>query len=316
MHLVLPYASAGSAAAAQALTRLHLPQLERLLGRLVLTDQHSGDEHSLSPPHDWVLAGARGWPLADGLLPFAADAARADGLAVDPDSPDGWGLLSPCHWHLGTEQVSLTDPADLRLEPAEAHALFDALRRLYDSDGWRLHWGAPTRWYVSHPSLRQLPSAALDRVVGRNVDLWLNDHPSARQLLRPARRLQAEAQMLLHSHPVNQAREDRGLWPVNSVWLSGTGPTQPVSPVAVQVDDRLRAPALAEDWAGWTQAWAALDAGLLQQALAQVQAGQPLRLWLCGERHAQCWQSHPLPWWRKGLLAPAKRDASAVLAAL
>jgi hypothetical protein len=32
-----------------------------------------------------------------------------------------------------------------------------------------------------------------------------------------------EAQMLLHEHPINQARERQGLTLVNSIWLSGGG---------------------------------------------------------------------------------------------
>ena len=33
-----------------------------------------------------------------------------------------------------------------------------------------------------------------------------------------------EIQMVLHEHPVNEAREGRGEPPVNSVWLWGAGP--------------------------------------------------------------------------------------------
>ena len=44
------------------------------------------------------------------------------------------------------------------------------------------------------------------------------------------RRLQNEAQMLLHAHPVNLARMARGALAVNSVWIHGAGaPADPVS---------------------------------------------------------------------------------------
>ena len=42
-------------------------------------------------------------------------AARADGIDVGDLA---WGLLTPVHWHLGTEQVSLVDPAALALDEA------------------------------------------------------------------------------------------------------------------------------------------------------------------------------------------------------
>ncbi len=314
MHLVLSHASALSPAAAQAASTLQLPHLERLLARLGTAEHDRGDELSLSPPHERALAAARGWALADGLLPFAADQARADGLAVQPGD-EGWGLLSPGHWHVGTDQVSMTDPATLELDEAGSRIYFAALAPLFADDGWALHWGAPSRWYASHPTLRELPTASLDRVVGRNVDLWLTTHPAARLL----RRLQAEAQMLLYNHPANDAREARGLRPVNSFWLSGTGPTPDLSATpdpTLQHDDRLRAPALAEDWTAWAEAWAALDAGPLRALLDRAETGEPVTLTLCGERHALRLTPAPRAWWQRGWLAPGRKNPAPLLASL
>jgi hypothetical protein len=53
---------------------------------------------------------------------------------------------------------------------------------------------------------------------------------------------------------------------------------------APQVDARLRAPALANDWPAWCQAWQTLDHGPLAEALARVRRGEGVRLTLCGER--------------------------------
>src|SRR5581483_6730471 len=39
----------------------------------------------------------------------------------------------------------------------------------------------------------------------------------------PAHQLLNEAQMVLHAHPVNEAREARGEPPLNSIWLWGAG---------------------------------------------------------------------------------------------
>jgi hypothetical protein len=312
MHLVLPFASATSPSAGQALSTLHLPTLERLLALLGPGVRDEGDELSLNLPHERVLARAWAWPLVDGGLPFAARAAQRDGLAAAPGD-SGWGLLSPTHWHVGTEQILLGDPAALVLDATASRAFFDALAPLFADDGWALHWGAPARWYATHPSLRDLPTASLDRVIGRNVDLWLGAHPVARLV----RRLQAESQMLLHDHPLNVARESDGLLSVNSFWLSGTGITQAAGPdMPPGVDARLRAPALAEDWAAWAEAWAALDAGPLDALLTRAEAGDAVTLTLCGERHAQTFATAPRPWWRRGLLAPRRADPAPWLAAL
>jgi hypothetical protein len=318
MHLVIPFASALTEAARQALGTLALPNLERLLGRWAAgpeaQDEPEADEYTLSMPHERLLARLRGWPVADGLLPFAAEAARADGLA--PATGSGWALLTPAHWHVGREQVNLVDPAGLALDEADARAFHATLAPLFEDLGWRFHWGGPMRWYASHPSLAQLPSASIDRVIGRNVDLWLNDHPG----ILLVRRLQSEAQMLLYVHPLNDERAGRGATTMNSFWLSGTGPAAPadaVLPVEVTLDDRLRAPALAEDWSAWADAWHALDAGPVR-ALADATAARPAEghaLSLAGERVARTWRPAARPWW-KGLLGGRPVHAQALLGAL
>lgn len=317
MHLVIPFASALSDAAAHALGTLSLPNLERLLARWAVTDDAAAndvadaDEYTLSMPHERVLARLRGWPVVDGLLPFAAEAARHDGFA--PETGSGWGLLTPTHWHVGRDQVNLVDPASLALEESEARTLHATLAPLFEELGWGWHWANANRWYVSHPSLAQLPTASIDRVIGRNVDLWLNDHPG----VLPVRRLQSEVQMLLYVHPLNDEREARGALPVNSFWLGGTGRTGPAGaalPADVVVDDRLRAPALAEDWSAWTEAWHALDAGPIR-ALADAAAAASSRLTLCGERAARTWQPLARPWW-KSLLGARGAHALPLLGAL
>ena len=300
MHLVIPHTSALSDVAVQALPTLGLPNLERLLARWAPVEDAStadlpdADEYALSLPHERLLARLRGWPVRDGLLPFAAEAARRDGFEPAPDS--GWGQLTPAHWHVGRDQVNLVDPALLGLDEAEARTLHATLAPLFTDLGWSWHWGGPTRWYVSHPSLAALPTASIDRVIGRNVDLWLNDHPGVMLV----RRLQSEVQMLLYVHPLNDARETRGALSVNSFWLGGTGPAQPADrtlPADVVADDRLRAPLLGGDWSAWAEAWHALDAGPLRTL---ADSNDPTaRLTLAGERHARSWQPAPRPWWKR-----------------
>jgi hypothetical protein len=214
-------------------------------------------------------------------LPFAARAAAADGIAPGDLA---WGLLTPAHWHLGTEQVSLLDPVALLLSGDDSRALFDAVQPLFTSEGFVLAWGAPLRWYAAHECLQGLRTASLDRVLGRNVDPWLGHDPAARATLSRLRRLQSEVQMLLHTHPVNEQRAARGLLMVNSFWLSGCGVMQAEVAPAPRIDERLRASALAEDWAAWVKAWDTLDAGLLAELDTAARRGEGVALTLCGER--------------------------------
>jgi hypothetical protein len=283
MHLLVPFAAPLSEAGRAAAATLQLPRLRQLLARCDEVARDEGDEWSLSPPHERALARALGWQGASGLLPWAARAARADG--IEPDDL-AWGQLTPCHWHMGTEQVSLLDPAALVLDEPTSRRFFDAVQGLFTSEGFVMHWGAPLRWYVAHESLAELPTASLDRVIGRNVDAWLPEGAGARLV----RRLQNEAQMLLYTHPANDARQALGLLPLNSFWLSGCGPEQAAGP-APRVDERLRAPALAENWPAWVKAWETLDGGPVADLLAAVQRGQPVQLSLCGERAAVTFQT-------------------------
>ncbi len=293
MHLLIPFASAASEPAQAVLRDLPLPGLARLLRHLphqphAHPSGSEGDEYTLTPPHQRALAQAWGWHGGDGALPFAALWAAADGIDVGDRA---WGLMTPVHWQVGRDSITLTDPAALGLGEVESRALMDAARPLFESEGFELRWAAPTRWYLQHESLDGLPCASLDRVLGRNVDLWLQppaDIPdAARAELRRVRRLQNEFQMLLYAHPLTEAREARGEPAVNSFWLSGCGRWQPAAAHAVQVDERLREPLLAEDWAAWADAWRALDAEVLGPLVDRAKRGQALRLTLCGERRAQ-----------------------------
>ncbi|MBA4177384.1 MAG: hypothetical protein C0505_12630 [Leptothrix sp. (in: Bacteria)] len=277
MHLLIPYAAPLSEAGRQAAAALALPNLRWLLARWAEVQRDSADEWSLSPPHERALALALGWRGGCGQLPWAARAARADGI---PPGDQPWGLMTPGHWHLGTEQVSLLDPATLVLDEAGARVFFDAVQPLFASQGYVMRYGAPQRWYVAHESLATLATASLDRVIGRNVDAWLGKDPAARAL----RRLQSEVQMLLYTHPLNDERAARGLLPVNSFWLSGCGVAQPEAGALPTLDERLRAPALAENWAAWVKAWDSLDAGPLATLRERAAQGADACLTLCGER--------------------------------
>jgi hypothetical protein len=279
MHLIVPFAGTVSEAGRHALQSLALPRLDKLLARLQPGQRLGSDEHSLNAPHELALAASRGWPAApDIALPFAA--AQAAVLGLDTGQP--WGLLTPVHLHVGTDQVSLTPPSGLQLDEPASLDLLDILRPLFETEGFTLHWAGPLQWLATHALFDGLATASLDRVTGRNVNPWLPDHRSARLI----RRLQNEVQMLLYTHPVNDQREAAGLPTVNSVWLSHCGrlPAASVATDAIQIDDRLREPALGEDWAAWCEAWQALDAGPIDTL---ARADGDVRLTLCGERFAQ-----------------------------
>ena len=293
MHLLIPFASGQSPAAAPTLGTLNLPHLSKLLARLNADAKIGGDEYSFSTPHEAAIARAWGWRGGDGTLPWAARLAEVDGIEVHSGA---WGLLTPAHWQVGRDHISMADPQSLKLSEAESKALFEALRPLFADDGWTLHWGAAARWYACHPSLADLRCASLDRVAGRNIDVWLPNTPQ----VKTVRRLQSEAQMLLYAHPLFDERQARGELPVNSFWLSGCGVYQAPSAAAnLQIDDRLRAPLLAEDWASWAEAWALLDSSAVADLLQRSQRGETVTLTLCGEKSLQRFATPTQTLWRR-----------------
>ena len=289
LHLILPFAASLSDPCQQALPRLddagQFPHLHQLLARLTQASRLDGDEYARSLPHERLIAQSLGWgDLPDGTLPWAAWQAHAAGIPVEKGQ--AWGLLTPGHWLMGRETLTLLDPAQLQLSEAESRAFLEVLRPWFEEEGWTLVYAAPTRWYAAHPSLAGLPTASLDRVIGRNPDVWMPDHAQARLV----KRLQNEVQMLMYENPLNEQRESAGRLTLNSFWLSGTGVLYQMPPPALPASQRLvsdlRAPLLASNLGDWVNTWQALDATVLKDACAALDQGQIAHLSLCGEQSA------------------------------
>jgi hypothetical protein len=128
---------------------------------------------------------------------------------------------------------------------------------------------------------------------------WLPEGEHARAF----RKLQNEVQMLWHEHPINEARQARGLQPVNSCWLwGGAGPAAPTGRVAIaggtqwmaalapeprQPDAQqliaqpgaamladLIAPAQVGDWADWLARMQRIEQDWLAPLLAALKDGR------------------------------------------
>ena len=233
-----------------------LPHLQQLFSRLGRSAILRGGPGDLTPLHE-RLAHAH-LRAADGLLPLGALAAQAAGL----DPSQAWGLLTLCHLEPQRDHVAMREPEDLALSVDESNALMQAMQPYFSEDGLALHPHRPGQWLVCGQALRELPTASLERVRGQPVDAWMPQGEGTRKL----RRLHNEMQMLLYTHPVNDARAGRGLTPVNAIWLSGTGsltsaprPASSPEPATTTLHTALRDSALRDDAWSWAQAWRALD---------------------------------------------------------
>lgn len=294
MHLLIPHAAPLGPACRQALDGLQLPHLQALLALLRPAWHLAVDDNRLTPATELAHAKALGLALTDGLVPWAALAARDAGLAP----PAHYALLTPCHWDIHTQSVFMADPAQLELREDESRTLFAAMQPYFEEDGLQLHWLCADTWLVAGEVLRELPTAALARVCNATVDDWIPRQDAAKLL----RRLQNEMQMLLYTHPVNNAREARRVPTINAFWLHGTGTLdaawQPPSP-PVTVASSLQSPASHDDASAWAAAWQVLDAGPVQQALQAARRGQPVQLTLASLAHARSFHTAPLSFWAR-----------------
>ncbi len=148
---------------------------------------------------------------------------------------DGWLRADPVQLRAASEGLALVEaaPGDIRREEADALA---ATLNAHFGAGTLLA-PSPARWYLRLPQPAEVettpPSAALGPVSAHL--------PRGRDALR-LHALMNEAQMLLHEHPVNAAREARDEAELNSLWLWGGGAFAPATArpfSAVFADDPL-----------------------------------------------------------------------------
>ena len=294
-HLLIPFASLDAPAARQALETLDLPHLGRLLASLAPHLPESGDVRSLSTPLERVLARECGMSAPDGAIPWAAWQMLQDGR--DPGDA-AWAWITPCHWNVASDHISMGHLAALQLDANDSRALLAAMQPYFEQDAIHLEYESPTRWLARGEVFRGLATASLDRVVGQDIDAWIPRGEAARTL----RRLQSEMQMLLYTHALSDKRANARLQPVNSFWVSGSGalPTSrsAAPPPGLQIANDLREAALSQDWPAWTTCWTRLDARDCARLATSLDQGQPVALTLCGERGARTWGTRKAGLWR------------------
>lgn len=182
---------------------LPLPALSRLLGRGRLA-RFAGEDA-------WLAS------IFGIAAPLPAAALRLLGDGGDP-ARDDWLCLDPVHWRVEERAVMLDDPARLELDGEEDRELRAAVAPLFAHLG-EIVGPVPGHWHLRLLRQPAIETTALQASIGRQIDP-----------VTPAgdegatwRRLLAEAQPVLHAHPVNRRREADGRPPVNSLWPWGVG---------------------------------------------------------------------------------------------
>lgn len=192
-----------------ALRDLSLPALATLLAR--------GSQKALSDGSmDAWLCRSFGvekqhdWPVA------------AFTLLADGGNPGGdfWLLAEPVHLQLQRDRLVLADAGNLDITQEEANSLTTALNEHFADEGLSFFPTRPGHWHLrlTHPPAH-LKTHSLETAIGRNIRNILPSGPDGVRW----HSILNETQMLLHRHPVNEAREQRDLPPVNSIWPWGGG---------------------------------------------------------------------------------------------
>jgi hypothetical protein len=258
-----------------ALDTLYLPNLQKLLSSMACVAKLNAAPEGVSAflmPHESA-------PQLVGVKPSLGKEA----------------IMTPCHWQVGMNEVTLLKPQELALKEGESRQLLSAIHPYFEEDGLQVVYESPLVWRVSGELLEDLPLASIDRVVGQNIKPWMPEHQRAKTL----QRLQSEMQMLLYQHPVNDERSLKGQWTVNSFWLHRR--LEQLYPDATEfgVALDLRETLQPNNAKLWQQAWEHLDATVCQSLSQSLDQNQAISLTLCSETAWRHYRPQPLSWFNK-----------------
>lgn len=214
-----------------------------------------------TPYEQWQLAASgfrpsEGQNLGAGLGPLWADPAISDGDPV-------W-LVELVHVSPSRDGAALLPARELAITPEQSVALFESAQSLFADTGFSLSPSGVAHWRIGLPPAFTPFSASPALVSISTVNDWWPQDINA----RPWRRLVNELQMLWFEHPVNKARYQQGLLPINSLWLFGGASREQFhrdaqassAAEAVHMHDELFASSITRDWGGWLAALAQLEA--------------------------------------------------------
>lgn len=130
-----------------------------------------------------------------------------------------WICAQPVHLEVNRDDLILQPVSQLRLSEEESRTLFSVVKSHFADDLLEMEHVDTGLWCVGAGRAQRLSTTEIDLAQGRSVDGLLPSGEDAQWW----QRLVMEAQMTLHEHPVNVAREQRGEAPVNSLWIWGGG---------------------------------------------------------------------------------------------
>jgi hypothetical protein len=182
-----------------------LPWLEKFFSRAAARSVEDGTA---------VLAECFGVPpdlLAVAPLERLADTGQRDEAC--------WWRADPVHLEADRDQLVMLPQAALAVTADEGRQFAETFNQSYAVDGFKLETTQLERWYLRVSAAWHCRTWNPAYVEGKAV---LEFMPAGKDE-NPVRKLMTEIQMLLHEHPVNQARESAGMPAINSLWLWAGG---------------------------------------------------------------------------------------------
>ncbi|MGL4577273.1 MAG: hypothetical protein ACRCV9_20975 [Burkholderiaceae bacterium] len=175
--------------------------------------------------------------LAQRLL--AADARTLPALMTDDQSGRFSYEATPCHWQVSRDDVVVSPAAAPSL--ADSEALVETANDALDGAA-RIELLSAALWSVR--ARFDLDCGSLIQCAGQSLQAALPANDASRAF----KRVLNNVQMAWYQHPVNEAREKRGLLPINAFWLVGGRARRPVLPMPFDgvLDTGLRAELLAQ----------------------------------------------------------------------
>lgn len=158
------------------------------------------------------------------LFQFSSSSIPVAALTRQLDCGDAdshvWLRADPAFVRADMVAVRLLACGNMQLTLEETKLLSACLEPLFQDNGFYFEASKPNRWYVRCPDACEAPEFAIPNDVLGND---LSYHLPTGELGRRWRGLLNEAQILLHNHPLNIERIERGKLSVNSLWFWGEG---------------------------------------------------------------------------------------------
>lgn len=201
VHLVITDLFLPADFAGEVCAGLHLPCLEKILARGIASVAEKRADLSLEATLCGLLA------QLERVAPISA--------AYDGLGEGCWLRADPVHLRLQREQVVLLPNVSVSVD--EAQQFCASLNEHFSGQGMEFFAPHPTRWYLRLTDQPDVTLVPLSQAAGRNIHGNLPVGAASRRW----HQLFNEIQMLLFTHPLNEAREARGEMAVNAVWFWG-----------------------------------------------------------------------------------------------